>query len=166
MATRIGILSDTHLSEPSEQYLRSVNMVFSNCSIIFHAGDITSLSVLEVFKKKQLYAVHGNMCHPATTQALPASRVVNIDNYRFAICHGAGMYHNIEERLFEQFSDVDCVVFGHTHNPVIRQFGSMMMINPGSFQPTGQYGHPGTYATIEITETGLQAKIQKLPQNR
>ncbi len=83
--------------------------------------------------------------------------------YAIAITHGAGPRHNIEERVFEQFPAADCIVFGHTHKAVCRTFGRTLLINPGSFQGTGQYGAAGTYALLNIDKNGLNASIHTLP---
>lgn len=159
MTTRIGIISDTHLNRLDEDFIRRIDQAFHSCNTIIHAGDITDLTILNVFSNKEILAVHGNMCNAETQTALPESRVELIEGYRIAICHGAGSRHDIEERLFERFPDTDCIVYGHTHQPVCHRVGTTLFINPGSFIGTGPYGSPGTFALLEINGKGLNPTL-------
>ena len=155
----IGILSDTHLLEPDELFRKKAGLCFADADMIFHAGDLTSLSVLEVFAGKTVHAVHGNMCGPRTRDTLPDSKIIPVGNFRLALVHGFGYMHNIEEKLFDVFAPIDCIVYGHTHKPVCHRYGPTLMVNPGSFTTTGPYGASGTYAIIKVDRHGMEAGI-------
>jgi putative phosphoesterase len=163
MTTRIGILSDTHLSRNSDRFRQLVDTAFASCGTIIHAGDLTDHAILYAFGDREVHAVCGNMCSARTRQLLPESLLLDIGGFTIAVCHGAGMRSNIEERLFERFHDADCVIYGHTHEPVQRYYGTVLFINPGSFQATSRYGHPGTYAILTIREKQLSAHIHTVP---
>ena len=160
----IGVLSDTHLSRIDDQFRRQAESAFSACDTIIHAGDLTNQEVLDVFADKELYAVHGNMCSFATRTALPESRTFSIGGYRFGLYHGDGLGHDIETRLVARFDGADCIIFGHTHRPIIQQFASVLLVNPGSFRGSGRYGSCGTYALITVSDTSLTAAIHSLKQ--
>lgn len=160
--TTVGILSDTHIHGSAEQYVSHCIRAFNGCDVIIHAGDLTDVSILAAFKGKEVHAVHGNMCNSATCRVLPQKKRITLDGYSIGITHGAGNRQNIEERVFEMFPDVDCIVFGHTHQPVCHYFGDILMINPGSFQGTGPHGATGTYALLKIGEAGLKGSIHSL----
>ena len=155
----IGVLSDTHLVEPDKWFREKAGHCFADADIIFHAGDLTSLSVLEVFAGKTVHAVHGNMCGPRTRETLPDCKIIPIGNFRLALVHGIGYLHNIEEKLFHSFAPIDCIVYGHTHKPVCRRYGPTLMVNPGSFTATGPYGASGTYAIIKVDQNCMEARI-------
>lgn len=158
----IGVLSDTHLGFAEPQYREYVKKCFSHADIIFHAGDLVELSVLDVFHDKKVYAVHGNMCGENAYEILPTRRVIKVRGYTFGLCHGdGGMAFNIEDRLWNEFGDVDCIVYGHTHRAVCHQSGPVVFVNPGSFTPVSRHGQPGTFATIEIGDY-LEALIHTL----
>lgn len=157
-----GILSDTHLYHFTEEFRLRVQRIFAHCQVIFHAGDVTSLPVLDAFGDKIFHGVHGNMCDPSVQQRLPHHKSITLEGYRIGICHGAGARHNIEERVWSLFPDADCIIYGHTHQPVCEKKGGVLFINPGSFHGTGPYGAPPTYATLCIDTTGLRAKIHTL----
>lgn len=149
----IGVLSDTHLIEPDGWFRQKAAQCFAAADIILHAGDLTSLAVLDVFAGKTVHGVHGNMCSPKTRKVLPASSIITAGNFRLGLIHGAGYLYNIEDRLFDLFAPIDCIVYGHTHKAVCHRYGPTLMVNPGSF--TGS----GTYGVITVDGESLTAKI-------
>jgi uncharacterized protein len=161
--TVVGILSDTHLETVNESFVKQCATAFAGCDTIIHAGDLTDVAILSAFKGKDIHAVCGNMCNRRTTQALPKEKQIVLAGYTIAITHGAGPGYNIEERVFEKFPTADCIVFGHSHKAVCRHFGQTLLVNPGSFRSTGQYGAAGTYALLNIDKNGLVASIHSLP---
>jgi len=163
MTLRAGILSDTHLTRPDSRFKRQVRQCFAGCDMIIHAGDITNPSVLEVFQGVEVKAVHGNMCGEPVRRLYPASQVFQLGTFTIGLTHGAGMGMDIENRLFDLFPEVDCMIYGHTHHPSIQRYGSVLMINPGSFQATSRFGAPGTYAILQAGDA-LEATIHQIPQ--
>lgn len=155
-----GILSDTHISAVSEQFRQGCIQAFSGCDIIIHAGDLTDSAILDVFRGKEVHAVHGNMCSLATKQALPALQTFTVAGFLFGLTHGAsGPRHHIEDHVYSLFPEADCIIFGHTHQPLIQRIGKTLLINPGSFQGTGKFGAPGTYCILSIEPGKLEAHI-------
>jgi putative phosphoesterase len=157
----IGVLSDTHLNEPNKWFREKAQLCFADSDMILHAGDLTSISVLDVFAGKTIHAVHGNMCGLKTLTALPASKTIEVGNFKIALTHGVGYMHNTEERLFDAFGPTDCIVYGHTHNPVCHRYGPTLMVNPGSFT-AGPYGSSGTYAIITVGHNSMEGKIHSV----
>lgn len=163
--TTIGILSDTHLGSPSQEFINNCQMAFAGCRTIIHAGDLTDVSVLSVFSEKTVHGVHGNMCNSRVRQYLPEKKTIRIHGHKIGITHGWGPYYNIEERVYTLFPEADCIVFGHSHMPLIQWFGKTLLINPGSFRGTGSYGAPGTYALLHVEPDSIDAKIHTLAEH-
>lgn len=163
---RAGILSDTHTSMVTQRFKDDLERAFNDCEVIFHAGDITSMAILEVFQSKVLHAVHGNMCDFAVQMQLPYSKVVELENQVIGICHGAGPRHNIEERMWAIFPEADCIIYGHTHQPVCRRYGETLFVNPGSFNSSGPHGAPPSYAKLMVDGSNCHAELLKLPTDR
>lgn len=159
----IGILSDTHLSGITPQFAKQVQTIFSACTCIVHAGDLTDAGILDIFSDKQVIAVHGNMCSAATKRLLPESTTFRVNHQTIAVYHGHGGSLDIEGYLLTRFDTADAIVFGHTHHPLVRRAGRALLVNPGSFRSTGRYGAPGTYALMTSSATGLTATIHQLP---
>jgi len=98
---------------------------------------------------------------------LPTERRLEFNGARWIVCHGSPwavdeyVYPNY--RYFERFMGVkaDVVVMGHTHIPMVRQAGRVLLINPGSCgQPRD--GDPlASYALVD-TET-YQVEIRRIP---
>lgn len=152
MTTKIGILSDTHLIRPEEQFRKQANRCFADVDMIFHAGDLTDISVLDVFKDKELHVVHGNMCNPSCRRVLPTRKIIQVGNFSIGLIHGMNCRYDVENCLMGEFEQVDCIISGHTHVPLCRQFCGILFINPGSFLGTGRYGAPGTYAILDVAD--------------
>ncbi|PIE68411.1 MAG: YfcE family phosphodiesterase [Deltaproteobacteria bacterium] len=161
----IGILSDTHLQAPDSYFKKICRQRLGGCDAIVHAGDLIDISVLDVFCEKEVYAVHGNSCNARTRAILPERRVFEILGYTIALCHGTGPRHNIEDRVFSMFPDADCIVYGHSHQAACNRYGSCLLVNPGSFQATSRYGHPGSYALLRIDGTGLHSSLHSLAED-
>lgn len=159
--TRIGVLSDTHLPGPTPELQRQVETCFAGIGIILHAGDLTDLAVLEVFRDKEVHAVCGNMCHAAAARALPVRKEIRVGGFTIGLIHGLGPGYDFAGQLPDVFPEADCIVYGHTHQPAIERVGHILLVNPGSFLPTGRYGARGTYAVIEVGET-LSAAIHQV----
>ncbi|MDY0350393.1 MAG: YfcE family phosphodiesterase [Desulfobulbaceae bacterium] len=148
MTIKAGILSDTHLSRPDERFTELAAKCFADCDVIIHAGDLTGTAVLEVFAGRPVYAVHGNMCDAGSHCLLPREMTFRLGDFTIGLTHGAHLGRDIESSLWGLFPDADCMVYGHTHHPVIHRLGGVLIINPGSFRGTGPYGAPGTYAIL------------------
>lgn len=162
MTIKAGILSDTHLLRAEDAFIRLVGHCFADCEVIIHAGDLTSIAVLDAFAGRQVYAVHGNMCDASSSLALPRVTTFQLGRFTIGLIHGAGLGRDIELQLWGLFPEADCMIYGHTHRPVCHRQGGVLFINPGSFRATGPLGAPGTYAILEA-DTGLRGSIHQVP---
>ncbi len=158
---KIGVLSDTHLGAPTPDFLQKVQFCFKDCEVIFHAGDLTDISVLQVFKDKEVYGVHGNMCMPSSRSVLPRRQVIELGGFKFGLAHGDPYRSDVEDHLIHDFPPVDCIVSGHTHNPVCHEMYDVLFMNPGSFTGTGRYGHPGSFGILSVTDR-LSGKLYEV----
>ena len=162
---RIGILSDTHLSQLTPYFQKLIDVCFASTPIILHAGDLTDPLILKAFNGKTIHAVHGNMCSQSCLQALPHKKTITVGTFTIGIIHNTGYAYDFEDQLSLEFDQVDCIVYGHTHKPVCHKSGGILYINPGSFQSTGRYGSPGTFAVLEVGKE-LTASLYEIPKPR
>lgn len=133
---KIGVISDTHLSQPTNKLIRIARDAFSDVPLVLHAGDLTSMSVLDVFSDKQVISVCGNKDRKPTADFLPEKQVLHINGYRIGLVHGWGSSKGIEDRVMACFDDVHCIVFGHTHRPKNCIYSGILLFNPGAFSGT------------------------------
>ena len=150
---KAGILSDTHLSHVDTDFVEAVRSCFADCEVIIHAGDTVDVFMLDAFRGKTVHAVHGNCCGAATQAALPKQLEFELGGFKIALIHGNQFGRHgidIEPGLLAHFPKSDCLIYGHTHNAVCYRRAGKLIINPGSFQLNNRYGHPCTYAVLEV----------------
>ncbi len=132
---KIGVLSDTHidkLADGENLAKKLLNGPFVDVDIILHAGDHVLPELESCFYPLEWYGVCGNMDTPQSS--LPYQRVINLAGIKIGMTHGFGAPSGIERRVMNSFSgaDIDVLIFGHSHQPVCRQVGSLLLFNPGS----------------------------------
>ncbi len=160
---RIGVLSDTHFPATGEALAFIAELAsshFAQVDLILHAGDIVAPEILQGFTRCPVLAVQGNM--DPVTPGIPVKRVLQVASKRIGLIHGWGAAFDLEPRLLNEFHDaqLDVLVFGHTHRPVCRYAGNLLLFNPGS--AGDRRGMP--YHTVGLLEIGdaIQGKIVPL----
>ena len=149
---KLDVISDTHLSEGGSRSLPArVFDYFAGVDLIIHAGDFTSRrALLELESIAPVLGVRGNN-DPAHLE-LPRTRRIEIEGVVIGLCHGDRGQNLVEKplgqaagnnstaanalSLFEFEDDVRCLIFGHSHNPLLlwhRHNGrELLFFNPGS----------------------------------
>lgn len=147
---RIGVISDTHLTKPTDDFRRMMEHRFSGVDYLIHAGDIIGPDMYQYLCLWDLLAVRGNMDDRDLWDVLPKMRTEIIGGKRIGIVHGAGSWYAIENFVLTQFDDVDLIVFGHSHIPVYRKEKTTELFNPGALKrPLSQQK---TVGLIEIED--------------
>lgn len=92
---------------------------------------------------------------------LPATLNIEIDSRRVLLCHGSPwdtdqyIYPDAQEEILTRCAspEIDVVVMGHTHYPMVRKVGATLLVNPGSVgQPRNRC--PGAAWAIYDTDVG------------
>jgi uncharacterized protein len=160
---KIGVISDTHISNKSEHIPGIILDVFKQMDMVMHAGDMVDLRVIEELKSAcpKVVAVAGNMDQEAVKIKYPAKEIFEISGYRFGLMHGCGPALHLIELLKNAFSaeKPNIIVFGHSHKPMNEFIGGILFFNPGSANDfTAEYN---SYGIIEING-GINARIIKI----
>jgi len=154
---RVGILSDTHLSgRVDRDLLHHVAAThFADVDAILHAGDIGDLTWLSdiLFAGIPLYAVAGNCDPDDGDPRTPTQRIVELGSRRIGLIHGWGSAYGLIDRIAPLFTDVDAVVFGHSHQPTSDTRNGIIFFNPGSL--TMPRGGPPTAGLLSIDDDDL-----------
>ncbi|MBN1547099.1 MAG: metallophosphoesterase [Syntrophaceae bacterium] len=135
---KIGVISDTHLTDYDVKFADNIKKLFKETDLIVHAGDVVSAQVLDMFANKELKVVCGNMDPISLHKHYPEKMVFEIDGFRFALVHdinkikGWGMSKNLAEKIGKFFGKVDCLIHGHTHDPSVEKEDGIILFNPGS----------------------------------
>lgn len=154
---RVGVVADTHVGEFLDELPETVLEALDGCALVLHAGDLSVPSVLtELDAVAPVVAVRGD--HDRLDGlALPETAVVAVCGHRIGIVHGvrrklvdasiitagvlagrdvryrAGLHRALARRL----GPVDCVVYGHWHEPSCARVGSTLVFSPGAVCPWG-----------------------------
>ena len=147
---RIGVLSDTHLHR-SERDLRVIfDRYLAEVDWIFHAGDYVSADIVTFLRRKPFHGVQGNMDSPGVKMILPEKKVIEIEGHRVGLIHGWGSPRGLEDRIMNEFQDVDVVVYGHSHEPANHVKDGVLFFNPGTVTGVSRAG----VHTIGVLECG------------
>ena len=159
---KIGVLSDTHLRRVTDELVRIVEEVFRDTDMILHAGDIASGEVLDYLEAAGVIAVRGNMDRYDEAERLPGKRVIRAGGFVLGLIHGYGGPADLISRLDAEFEAIDCLVFGHSHQPANLWRGSRLYFNPGSATIPGRNGIK-TAGLLHLNET-LRGEILSLSE--
>jgi hypothetical protein len=151
---RIGLIADTHgLVRPD------VPAVFNGVDLILHAGDVGSGAVLsELECVAPVEAVEGNV--DSEQLRLPRTLVRQIDGTEILVTHGNETGSPTPEKLAARYH-ADVIVFGHTHRPLIRRVGRVLVVNPGAAGPQ-RFNLAPTVAILTIENGTADVKIVNL----
>ncbi len=161
---KIGVISDTHISDREKDIPQQVLDAFKKVDMVIHAGDLVDLKVLDKLKSvcKDVRAVWGNMDPYEVRKDLPEKQIIEAGKYRIGVAHGYGPPNKIIDLVTEIFKkdNVDIIIFGHSHAAFNEKRGNTLYLNPGS--PTDKMFSPwNSYGIIEINGK-IEAKIIKI----
>lgn len=160
---KIVVLSDTHMPRASKKLPDVLLAELADADAIVHAGDWTQMDVYPMLAAfAPTYGVAGNNDGPDIQKKFGLKKVLKLGGCRIGLIHGHGNGRWIatETRAVNAFKDkrLDAIVYGHSHVPVLKYAGSMLILNPGS--PTDKRRQPQyTFAILRITGSGLEAKL-------
>ncbi len=133
---KIGLISDTHVRTINE-IPRKIIKLLEQADLIIHTGDFTQKSVLDgLMSIGQVRAVYGNMDSAELKSSLPEKEIFEVNGKRLGLIHGWGMPWGLAERVRQKFSNVDSIIFGHSHETCNRFVQGVLMVNPGQAKTT------------------------------
>ncbi|HHT62379.1 MAG: metallophosphoesterase family protein [Bacillota bacterium] len=133
---KIAVVSDTHVPHKFETISQRMKEGLTGVDLILHCGDIVTPDVLsEIASFAPVYAVAGNHDLEFFGDTLPRKRVIEVAGYRIGMIHGDeldgnhvkkseqyGLIYEIVIKPFLFENPLDCIVFGHSHQPLIQSF--------------------------------------------
>ncbi len=148
---RIGLIADTHgLLRP--QCLAALAEV----DRILHAGDVGD-GVLEALAAiAPVQAVSGNT-DPAGNPRLEPALELAVDGVTIHVSHGHELGRPEPEALLARYG-ARVIVYGHTHEPLVRHVDGRLVVNPGAAGPARFNVRP-TVARLTIDRGTAEAEI-------
>ncbi len=173
---KIGVLADTHVPELLPALPPHVLEVLQGVDIILHVGDVCELSVLQQLEPiAQTYAVYGDRDSVQVREYLQEKQRLRFADRAVGLVHGhhaweGGLSTRLSYRLspakriralcdsvLREFTEVDAIVFGHSHEPYIKMHGSVLLFNPGSVVPKDKRN--GTIGILDIGASAIKGRI-------
>jgi hypothetical protein len=158
---KIGVLSDTHVPAIVNTLPPVLFDIFQGVDLILHAGDITSMSVLDELRAiAPVEAVAGNMDDAEVHARLPRKKLLTLGGFTIGLIHGKYKIDVQREMIRKEFGAVDLIVYGHSHTPYWGEQDGVLFLNPGS--PTDKRYAP--YNSVAVLDVGreLRAEIIKI----
>jgi putative phosphoesterase len=149
MATRLLLVADTHVPKRARDLPVQVWSEMERADLVLHAGDWVDERLLDECESRahRLVGVWGNNDHGGLRERLTEVARVEVEGVRIGVVHETGAAKGREARCSERFTDLDVLVFGHSHIPWDTTSESgLRLLNPGS--PTDRRRQPHcTYMT-------------------
>lgn len=168
---RIGLIADTHIPDVAEAVPPEVLQALRGVDLILHAGDIYIPSVLDELERiAPVLAARGDDDYGdiQKDRRVKSKHVLQLEGQTIWLIHErpySNMLASWQERNSvgqNEHDAPDIVVFGHEHTPVVRQYGNVLFLNPGS--PTFLHYRRGlgTVGILNIDSGEAQAHILQL----
>lgn len=182
----LGLIADTHVPDRSRGLDARIIPALQQAKVtaILHAGDISTPAVLQALGEvAPVHAVRGNTDWFGFP-GLPNYRHLEFGGVRIGLAHGHINWRNylsdklayllygprsfdyFTQRILAFFPGVDVIVFGHTHEPLLREFGNQLVINPGSACCPVMPGRHPSYALLHIAAGKARAELVWLPPEK
>ncbi len=149
---KILIVSDTH---GKDKYLYNTLQRVGPIELLIHLGD--SHGKEEYIKSISPCPVEMVSGNNDIFTGLPKDKNILIGKYKVMLTHGHryNVYYGTEKiKEVAAARQVDIIMFGHTHVPLIDLTGKIWAINPGSLALPRQRGRIPTFIIMEIDSSG------------
>jgi len=157
---RIIVVSDTHMPRSAKSIPVPLKEALASADHILHAGDWCVPDAVRAFEAyAPVDGVAGNNDVREVASRFGWRKRLNLGGVRIGIVHGHGMGGTTESRARQAFRNekVDVILFGHSHVPLIRRDGDVLLFNPGS--PTARRRQPyHSFGVWDITDGKLHAR--------
>ncbi len=164
---KIGLLSDTHLSNRRPALWDEVADVFRGVDLVLHAGDIVAPGVLDWLSQfAPVKAARGNNDMGWSDPRMADVQWLDLEGWRLAMVHDIEPEDRpidviVERELGGEKPDI--LVSGHTHLERIDHRDGVVQINSGSpIQPHLFSNRLGSVGILELEPALLRARILNL----
>src|SRR4030042_984172 len=142
--TKILVLSDIHIPTRMHDFpFDKIDDYAKVCDFIFGLGDYINETVIDIINSygKKTFLVSGNMDNNLVKIKIPVKLNVKIEDVNIGLIHGWGAPSGIRKRIIHEFTDVQLICYGHTHEPYFNEENGIYFFNPGSLSNSStQFG--------------------------
>jgi putative phosphoesterase len=159
----IGVIADTHVNPGAGSRTLSPHVLDlferAEVGLIVHLGDVNTRFVLDdLAGVAPVVAVVGNNDDRELQYLLKRTARITVGKYTFGVLHGHGGKSASTEASSVFGGKVDCVLFGHSHRPLIETRDGTVFFNPGSATDRRWFEHFGV-GIIRVTEDRIDPEL-------
>ncbi|MGG0821505.1 metallophosphoesterase [Paenibacillus turicensis] len=159
---RIGVVSDTHIFRAGKKLPQQLIEEFSKVDLILHLGDWVVMDVYDQLAQlAPVDGIAGNNDGYEIIERFGEKKLLTLEGKRVGLIHGHTPYSRKgtdgNALLAFEGEKVDIILFGHSHQPLMRNENGILLFNPGS--PTDKRREKKySFGLLDITETGINAQ--------
>jgi putative phosphoesterase len=160
----VGVVSDTHGNREG-MLLLAERLKSLGVRTLLHLGDDFQDLATLAQAGLEVFGVPGLYCPEYRDPKICNRQVAELGGWNFLLTHteARSRYDGPEDLDPEMVCyEVDAVLFGHTHAPVLEERQGVAWINPGHLRDRTDRGSPPTFALLHITPLELTAQIRRL----
>ena len=149
---KILVVSDTHRNNAN--YLKVIDRI-GPLDMVIHCGDVEGSELL--INKAAGCPVEMVQGNNDFFSELPREKEFMLGQYKVWLTHGHNYYIAMNSEVIKQEArerEVDIVMCGHTHKPVVDIGSDLTLVNPGSISYPRQGNRKPSYILMEIDSGG------------
>ncbi len=149
---KIVVTSDSHSKAANLYYIYKMH---KDADMFIHLGDYVrdaDMSIQRLGINVICIKANGDI-----GSMLPVKKIINFEGKKIIAVHGhieGVKWSLIRLKFMAHEEEADIVLFGHTHNPLIENTGTLF-VNPG-------YAYSGQYSIVTINRGSVNAELLKL----
>ncbi|MNH82983.1 phosphodiesterase [compost metagenome] len=158
----IGVISDTHMPRSAKRLPSAVIKAFGGVDLILHLGDWVTMDVYEQLAAlAPVEGIAGNNDPGEIIERFGHRKILTLESYRVGLVHGhtpfAGRTTEEKAQLSFKEDNLDVILFGHSHQPLLKQVNGILLFNPGSAADKRREARY-SIGLLDIREHGIEAK--------
>lgn len=161
---RIGLVSDTHGNHKGMSLLAD-RLKALKVNLLLHLGDDYRDIQRLTQEGLQVVGVPGVYCPEYRDSKIPNRLILELGGMKFLLTHTATRHRNDGPEDLDPeatASEVNAVLYGHTHIPLLEERQETAWINPGHLLDRNDKGYPATFAVLTVLPPELQVQILRL----
>ncbi|KAL0491092.1 vacuolar protein-sorting protein 29 [Acrasis kona] len=168
MVGKIVVLSDTHMPTRCKKLPPKLLDEIKQCNLIIHAGDWCNKEMYQLLREyAPVEGVCGNNDKEDIMDMFSNKKIIEFEGKKIGVAHGhqgegVSSRASTEEKAVSMFvnDQVDVVIFGHSHIPVLRKEQDVWILNPGSATDKRKQKQ-FSFAVMHISESSIDIEIIK-----
>lgn len=159
---KIGVVSDTHMSSRAKGLPKALVEEFRKVDLILHLGDWVSLEIYDLLSQlAPVEGIAGNNDGAEIIRRFGERKLLTLEGVRIGMIHGHAPYSRKgtdgNALLAFEGEEVDCILFGHSHQPLMRREDGILLFNPGS--PTDKRREKQySFGLLDITDGKISGR--------